>query len=346
MGKYIGIAMVSIAITVCVLATSMSTFTGSAAAATHVSHTTARSDQSQARYEACERRQRRLRKKYGARRAHQLRCTAPVKTHSVRKASPAPATASAPGTIWDGSFGSGKIDSNLYPWASFVGNHVSVVSDPLGSGQNVAKFAIDNSDLPDGALNSRGDMESPHLFTPTTNDNVYVSIPVLIPSSFPNTDAGWFQVGEIYGPPHGGSPPIGLDLWNPGDGNHLELCQDATHNYTCPWRGPVLDGGWHTVTFHIQFSTDPSVGYVEVWYDGVPQQINGGVEGTAGMGTRLYYATLVSGINWDGTSANYLNINSYRELGSYPGTVTFYHGAPKIGTTLASVTPDAGASGP
>ncbi len=238
---------------------------------------------------------------------------------------------------WRGSFTCGCINPVLYPHASFVKGHVFVVSDPSGSGKKVLAFAIANSDAPSDAREPRGDVESPPLFRPGAS--WYVSVPVLIPTSLSAVTRGkWFQIAEIYGPPYDGSPTIGIDLTADGNGhNHLALGLDATHSGT-PWVGPALDGRWHTVILHVHFAVNDT-GYVELWYDNVQQTFTGYAQNVTltNHGKRLNYATLVPGINWDGQTANFLDIDSYRLRNAFPGLVTIYHGAPAVGKTLASV---------
>jgi hypothetical protein len=169
-------------------------------------------------------------------------------------------------------------------------------------------------------------------------DEKYVAIPILIPSSTPSTKGWWFQVAELYGAPYGGSPPIGIFVDADSTGkNHLSLRRDATHNHDQVWLGPLLDGLWHTVILHVRFATDNS-GFVQIWYDGVPQHFNNGA-------TQLNYITLEPGINWDGSRPNFLNINSYREGGAFPGLITIYHGTPAVGDTFASVSSVVGGAG-
>jgi hypothetical protein len=238
-------------------------------------------------------------------------------------------TSSGSGSVtWYGTFAGGSIDPALYPYSNFVSGHVQVVADPLGSGQKVLQFAINDSDRPySGATNPRGDVESPHMFHP--GNDVFVSIPVLVPTAVPSASAGWFQVAEVYGQPYGGSPTMGIDLSADSSGlNHIVLARDVTHNDQ-PWVGPALDGKWHTVILHVHFATD-NTGFVQIWYDGTQQKFTDGT-------TQLNYITLQSGINWDGTDGNFLNINEYRQAGAFPGTVTIYHGAPAVGTTLSAV---------
>lgn len=227
-----------------------------------------------------------------------------------------------------GSFETGKIEPNLYPYTAFEPGHVKVVPDPLGSGQKVLEFAINDSDLHtySGSPNPRGDVETAKKWKP--GDDVFIAIRPLVPLAVPAASKGWLQIAEVYGPPYGGSPTIGIDLAYSG-GNRFCLARDSSHGYDEPWVGPLLDGKWHTIVLHVKFALD-NTGFVELWYDGVQQKFNNGA-------TKLNYATLRSGLNWDGNTGNFLDINQYRQHEKYPGTVVTYHKPPTFGTSFAAV---------
>jgi len=219
---------------------------------------------------------------------------------------------------WYGDLSSGTIDPKIYPYANFVAGHVKVVADPLGSGHKVLQYAIDDKDRPySGASNPRGDVESPMLFGPGAD--FFTTDSLLLPSNFPLVGHGWWQVGEFYGPPHGGSPPIGLTVWG-GSGVNRYMLQ--RQGQAPMWVGPPIDAKWHRLTLHVHFATD-SAAFVDVYYDG---------QHSAGP---FKYPNLVSGVNWDGKTPNFYNLNSYRAAGAFPGTISLYHGAPVVASTLA-----------
>jgi hypothetical protein len=259
--------------------------------------------------------------------AHDLRA------HAASLAPTAGQTSGSPQTILDSSFACGCINKTMFPYSAFVSNHVSVVPNPLGGGQNVLKFAVADTDRPySGATDPRADVETAPDFKPGDND--YIAVSMMVPTTMPavNTNNAWFELAEIYGKPYGGSPTVSVSLSDFGQNgqNHFMMNQDASHGWARAWTGPAADDGqWHTIIFHVNFETNDT-GYVQIYFDGQLQTLANGT-------TTLHEATLQPGVNWDGKDGNFLNLQSYRSPGSFPGTVTTYMGAPKIGTTLASV---------
>lgn len=237
------------------------------------------------------------------------------------------------GSLWNGSLACSCISSQIFPYQSFVSGHAAVVPDPVTGRQNVLKFAVSDRDRPySGDTNPRADIESPRIFKP--GDDEYVSVPVLVPTSTPavDTNTAWFSLAEIYGPPFGGSPTVSVALsdWHENGQNHFIMNQDARYGWRRAWTGPASnDGRWHTITFHVNFEPNDS-GFVQIYFDGQPQTFANGT-------TTLHEPTLDPGVNWDGRDGNFLDLQSYRSAGSFPGTVTTYEGTPRIGPSLASV---------
>jgi hypothetical protein len=206
------------------------------------------------------------------------------------------------------------------------------------------------------------------------------------PAPTGRTGGCWFQTDEVYGPPFAGSPPApaygvlnfsGVNKWEMQFGNTVPDTQ---------FIGPAIAANvWHGYVVHVRFSTvlssasgacngstctpstcSPSLtgggstGYTQLWFDGVQQTLlNRGNRGVLSSdGKTLCYQSLGSP-NWDTTNhyANAINIDEYRPAGVWCGTVaicpntsgsvpTIDHGFAKYGTTLASVEPDSGWTGP
>jgi hypothetical protein len=256
---------------------------------------------------------------------------------------------------------------DTYSIGTWVGSHVHCVADPLGSGQTVAQYDIANSDNPPGGNgNPRADVASPRLLGP--GHDYYVSTPIYLPSSTPvpgsSSVHGGAMLWEIYGLPYGGSPATALNF------TAGTAVGDPTHNYLriggtvdgapghfewyspVPVSGPGVAAAWHTVIVHVYMSATADAGYLQVWFDGARQSFTSCTIGSRNhcstdsvlANDQYNYTTLVSGVNWDGTDWNWLDINSYRppctefpEVAMFCGTLTTYRGAPAIGPTYGSV---------
>ncbi len=240
--------------------------------------------------------------------------------------------------------------------------------DPLGSGQDVGKFSVKRQDEnPCCSYAGRADLDSPELMSPTQNSNVYISIPVYVPMStiadaYGSTNNG-FMVDEPYGAPFDGAPAAGnVDVVarSPESFNYRFCWNDFLGTYdppreaACQWLSPTITSdGWHTITLHINWSGNPSLGYTELWFDGAPQRLIPSPDttapgapletGTAGPDTRIYFSNF-NGNNDSGPNFN--DVNLYGNQTSNGSTEVIYHGETKIGTTLASVAPDVYPEGP
>jgi hypothetical protein len=231
--------------------------------------------------------------------------------------------------LWNGDMSTGTFSQYPYLWACPAG----VTMDPYTSflGHQSAKFTVtdtSNSTYCPGNVfthNPAASLLTPAMFG--NGDDRYISFGTMFPVGFPKI-TNWFQFGEIFGPPYGGSPTMGFDV----RGNSLGLWRDGTHHYDNPWHAPITYGSWEYLTLHVKFSTNPSIGFVEIWLNGVQQHF---IDGS----TRLHYTTLLPGDNWNGYSRNVLYLDQYRGAAPLLGSRSIYHADTKVGTTLASVTP-------
>lgn len=236
---------------------------------------------------------------------------------------------STSGLVWNGDLSTNSFSQ--YPWLWACPGGVTLTPSVPFMGKPGAKFTVSdtsNSTFCPGQVfthNPASSLLTPALFG--NGDDRYISFATMFPSGFPYI-TNWFQVGEIFGPPYGGSPTIGIDV----KGNQLGLWRDATHHFDNPWHTTIQPNKWMDVTLHVKFSTDPGIGFVEIWLNGIPQHFTNGA-------TRLYYITLLPGDNWNGYTKNDLDLDQYRGLSPSLGTVSIYHAGAKVGVTLASVAP-------
>jgi len=262
--------------------------------------------------------------------------TPPVTTPPVGTP-PAPGA----GSIWNGDLSTGTTSQFGYvqgcPAGGVAPQGVSVVNNPVRPGYAYSsKFTVSDQSVTANCpiLGSPGHpnavLQSPGLFAPGDND--YIGFSTMFPSTFPSNVCTpwvkmcWMQVMEIYGQPYAGVTPVGLYVV----GNKLVLEAFGATIWTSPTN--IVKGAWEDTELHVNFSTSATVGYVELWYNGVQQTLANGT-------TRNYEATMQAGNNWDGTHANRLYLSQYRGPNPAMGSVTLYHSAAKVGQTFLQAAP-------
>lgn len=307
---------------------------------------------------------RRRRPASGCRRVHGGGAAHPGRHHPRPAPTPAPPTAApppstpppptvapppgtAPPPTWFGTFSGagGCADASLYPMENpGVGSGLACVPDPNGSGQTVLQMTVTNSTCA-WSCEQRMDWDSPRNLVP--GGDYYFSVPILIPTSFPNSIGGnghLVQFEEVFGMPTSGSPSQSINVCQ--SGSSVVFC--ANNNTTGSagggqhvWLGSAAanDGKWHDFIFHEVMSTSASTGELQMWEDGNPITFNGPDCGNSsslsGCGTTtIHYPTLIPGATTQ--TNNWLQINNYRNTQGI-GTTPLYHGAPAWGATYASV---------
>lgn len=165
---------------------------------------------------------------------------------------------------------------------------------------------------------------------------VYVGLSIFIPQDTHDrlVAAGHgINIHEIYGPPAGTRSP-NLIQYNPSVGLNLNAYIDGqdVRLWTLPPSQCV--GKWIDIVHRVKMSTDPAVGFHELWAnigDG-----NGRVQQTlsdgASSGLRYYLATVVASIN--GSGKNYSSLKVSWANGSMLEEATIYIGDHRVGTDL------------
>jgi hypothetical protein len=248
---------------------------------------------------------------------------------AVAAAGVGPGNAAA-AAAWSGDFETG--DLSQWPSIQACPGDVAVVTSPVRAGRYAARFTVRDESVTANCpavptSGTRASLASPRLFGP--GDDAYIGFSSYFPAGFPAITTGWLQVAEVYGPPYNGPPSIGLAV----NGNRLVLTRDNTHNVDAVWTsltGVAKGTGWEDIVLHVKFSTDPSVGFVELWHNGQRQRFTDGTQ-------TLHYSTIVPGVN--GGGPNSLFLNQYRSKIPARGAVTLYHDEGKVGSSYAAVAP-------
>jgi len=141
------------------------------------------------------------------------------------------------------------------------------------------------------------------------------------------------QVFEIYGAPYAGSSPTGVGVGRGGGGggtsfglNYLYLSGGPLVKGYMNWFTPIVYDQWYDIVLHYVLSTNPAVGAVELWLNGVRQTFADGSQ-------TWHYATISAA---DKTGPLSMAIQSY--AWNVPWTLTVWHdAAPRVGASLAAV---------
>jgi len=212
------------------------------------------------------------------------------------------------------------------------GGTVTVVSDPLGKYGNVYQYYL--PDEPSGfgkeRTESSGTVQNGTTFRVSYNTDYYIGWRAMW-NPMP-INPGWVALFQMHGyGVSGQGAPLVLRAVN-GDGN-IYLQANANGVDTNFWHMPFRGNVWQGFVAHVFLSTNPAVGYVEFWVNGVPQVFNNGQ-------TRWYAPTWdnVDGVWQD--SYNKLKWGVYRS-GAMDGTgsADAYMSEAKVGTSYADVDP-------
>jgi poly(3-hydroxybutyrate) depolymerase len=263
-------------------------------------------------------------------------------------------TPAAPSLNWSGAFTPTCNSATEYPYrspdlgASAIGNGtLQCQTDPNGSGATVLNMTVGSSTCA-YQCEQRMDWDSPHFIA--AGSDQYISIPVLVPTTFPcsigSSNSTLVNFNEQFGNPQSGvsqgSPTIGLDIFQNNGGcvvfGYGGDVSGQSGGGTTLWRDsvPAADGKWHDFIEHVVFSTSATTGEVQLWKDGQPMTFSCSNTSTlTGCGTTtVHYPTLEPGTD---NGNNWIQINNYRNNSGASYTSPLFHGAPAAGPTYESV---------
>ena len=175
-------------------------------------------------------------------------------------------------------------------------------------------------------------------------DDKWESWWVLIPADFPVVSGwrNWFVTQEDYGAPFSGSPPVAFDITDTGVGANqfvMAVCHDGCPATTTTWASaPIEPDHWYHFVVHKVFSTDDSVGAVELWLDGERQTFYD-------LSQTYHTRTLHANCTCTSSDAYRFYLNNYHAATLTPGSTTVYFDGASIsdsddyGVSTGSSTP-------
>src|SRR3954447_26042004 len=157
-------------------------------------------------------------------------------------------------------------------WANYScadRSRVKRVQSPAAQGNRAYELAIRDGDNSYGERCEigMGNPGKPGFPLFEEGDERWISFQVYLPDDYPIDTPDWQLFFQIHQQGDGGCPPISLGV----EDGKFKLFKSARNTYVLDtrelWSGPAQRNRWVTFTLHIKNSTDPNVGFVELFGD-------------------------------------------------------------------------------
>jgi uncharacterized protein (TIGR03382 family) len=190
------------------------------------------------------------------------------------------------------------------------------VTSPVAEGRYALKATVKQGDDPINASGNRNELV--YVSYETVGSEYYYRWKVMFPADYPSVRA-WQLFTQWHHDGCCGSPPVEFYVY----GEEIRLRVNGAD----VWTAPLVRGVWHELTFHVKWSSDPSVGFAELWHNrerAMPKR---------------NLATMYAGMK------NYLKLGLYRNDTITPVGVVYHDGfiqATQLADVLPTPSPDAG----
>ncbi|HEX8822839.1 MAG TPA: heparin lyase I family protein [Archangium sp.] len=255
---------------------------------------------------------------FAARTARRVRITVNGNTlndwASIAEARPCGAASSGtgtttPGVVWRGDFETG--DRSQWSSTQMVSSdRLQVVPSPAREGRYAIKVTVKQGDNPISASGNRNELV--RMTGEKAGDEFFYRWSTMFASDFPSAKT-WQIFTQWHHSGCCGSPPMEFYV----NGETLYLRANGS---TVVWSAPLVRGQWQDFIFHVKWSPDAKVGFVELYHNGqlvLPKR---------------YIATMYSG------TTNYLKLGLYRNSTVAPVGIVYHDGFIQ-GRTLQDVRP-------
>jgi Polysaccharide lyase len=187
------------------------------------------------------------------------------------------ATPAAAGVGWKGGFETGS----WRPWTAPLAmpGGVAIVTSPVRRGRYAARFVVRPGDDP---INSTGERAQIYLGTSETGATIgseqWWGWSTMFPQEFePSPDSSWNIFVEFHQTGTRCAPPLSFEVNDKVKPTRLKFRAwggpldptNCTNPYRKKWNlAPLEKNTWYDFVFHVKWSPDPAVGFVQVWLNG------------------------------------------------------------------------------
>ena len=206
---------------------------------------------------------------------------------------PAMAQAADPDVIWKGDFEAGASsltghcnagDDQWCKTQSIRPQQFQVLPDPVAQGQSALRVEVKYGDIFNGYSDSRSLLTGPPTLWEDEGNERWYRWQTLWPQDWVGSYPKWDELSNPSARSHGGSivewhhdanggvenGSAPLYIW--GDDKNIVLCLVNQSTSTCREQinlAPLQRSHWHDFIVHAKWSSSASVGFLEIWIDGV-----------------------------------------------------------------------------
>lgn len=230
---------------------------------------------------------------------------------------------------WRGDYETGSVSQWSLGSQSKDPSRIAVATDVTRQGRYAARFEVRSGD--NNVAGSGSGERAEVLTNSATTDGVegreaYWAWSTLFPSNFSAPGGAWNVFTQFH---HSGSTGQSNIHFDVRDMTTIGL-RVMGGNESSPTRrdfslAPLTKGSWHDFVFHVKWSSNPSVGFVEVWVNG------------RNVVPKTFTPTLYAG------QSVYLKQGYYRS--AFSGTTVVYHDGMRRGTSYDEVAAEFGSGG-
>ena len=193
-------------------------------------------------------------------------------------------------------------------------DRIQVVQSPVRQGRFASRHEVREGDSVYGG--ARAELAEDKRLKLVPGSDLYFGWSTYFSPDFPSPDETQGHSSFVQWKDDGtGGPPASMSTRE----DRIGLRADDVNR----WSIPLTRGVWHDFVVRMKFSSDASVGFAEITYNGVPQRFTNGQ-------LRFHYATLKSGED------SYLKLGYYRSETIKP-TGVVYHDGMRVGTSAEAV---------
>jgi hypothetical protein len=206
-------------------------------------------------------------------------------------------TSTGSGVVWRGDFETG----NISQWSKtqmVSADRLQVVPSPARQGSYAVKVTVRQGDNPISASGNRNELV--RMTNEKEGDEYYYRWSTMFASDYPSAKT-WQLFTQWHHSGNSGSPPV--EFYVNGETIYLRV-----NGSTVVWSTPLVRGQWQDFIFHVKWSSNPGVGFVELYRNGqlvLPKRSA---------------ATLYAG------QTNYLKVGLYRNSTIAPVGVVYHDG--------------------